>query len=76
MWRGRGPHLAPESMMAHISHPVAMNSSNDLRCSMNKTCRRSPASGASLLSIAILTCALPALLPGDAWAQRGTEGPP
>ena len=43
---------------------------------MNKTRKRSPASGALLLSFAILACASLALLPGDAWAQRGTEGPP
>ena len=43
---------------------------------MTKMCQSGPASGASLLSVAILAFAVLVLLPGDAWAQRGTEGPP
>ena len=43
---------------------------------MNKTCIRVPASVAPILLFVTLACALPAFFPGDAWAQRGTEGPP
>ena len=43
---------------------------------MNKTCKGVPASGAPLLLLVTLACALPGLFPGDAWAQRGAAGPP
>ncbi len=43
---------------------------------MNKTRLCVPISGAPLLLLVTLACALPALFPGDVRAQRGTEGPP
>ena len=43
---------------------------------MIKTGKRIQASRASILSSAALAIAVLALLPGDVWAQRGTEGPP
>ena len=43
---------------------------------MTKTCRRVEGSGAPLLLLPTLACALLALSPNAAWAQRGASGPP
>ena len=43
---------------------------------MTKMRKRVPAPGVPLLSFVILSSTVLALLPGDAWAQGGTAGPP